>query len=158
MQPQAYQPKQRHTGFTLVEVMIVVAIIALLAAIAVPNFVHAREKSRNAAFMSDLRTASGAFHMYAIENRGYPPNAGAGVLPTGMAPYLGSFPWVHGTPLGGRWNWDNNLFGYRAGVAVGNPQASDGQLNEIDAKIDNGDLNSGLFRTRPGGYVYIIEE
>jgi len=145
-------------GFTLVEVMIVACIIALLAVIAIPNFIHAREKSRNAAFISDTRTACTAFQMFALENRGYPPNAGAGVIPTGMAPYLGHFPWIQGTPLGGRWNWDNNLYGYRAGVGVGDPRASDEQLVDIDAQLDNGNLNTGFFRARPGGYVFIIEE
>lgn len=154
----SHPPTRSTNGFTLVELMIVVAIIGLLAAIAFPNFVRAREASRNAAFIADLRTACTAFQVYAIENRGYPPNSGAGVMPAGMGPYLDRFPWIHGTPLGGRWNWDNNINGYKAGVAVGSPQVSPEQLEAIDLTIDNGLPGSGLFRNRPGGYVYIIEE
>jgi prepilin-type N-terminal cleavage/methylation domain-containing protein len=54
-------------GFTLVEIMIVVAIIALLAAIAVPGFLRARKRSQAAKVLNDLRMIDGAVDQYAIE-------------------------------------------------------------------------------------------
>ena len=58
-------------GFTLVEIMIVVAIIALLAAIAVPNFLRARKRSQATRILEDLRIIDSAQDQYAIEtNRG----------------------------------------------------------------------------------------
>jgi prepilin-type N-terminal cleavage/methylation domain-containing protein len=54
-------------GFTLVEIMIVVAIIALLAAIAVPNFLRARKRSQATRILEDLRLLDGATDQYAIE-------------------------------------------------------------------------------------------
>src|ERR1700677_1537702 len=54
-------------GFTLVEIMIVVAIIALLASIAVPNFLRARKRSQATRIMEDLRLLDGACDQYAIE-------------------------------------------------------------------------------------------
>jgi prepilin-type N-terminal cleavage/methylation domain-containing protein len=60
-------PKGRQ-GFTLVEIMIVVAIIALLASIAVPGFLRARKRSQASRIINDLRLIDGAVDMYAIEN------------------------------------------------------------------------------------------
>ena len=55
-------------GFTLVEIMIVVAIIALLAAIAVPGFLRARKRSQASRIINDLRLIDSAVDQYAIEN------------------------------------------------------------------------------------------
>jgi len=57
----------KRTGFTLVEIMIVVAIIALLAAIAVPGFLRARKRSQASKILNDLRMIDGAVDQYAIE-------------------------------------------------------------------------------------------
>ena len=54
-------------GFTLVEIMIVVAIIALLAAIAVPGFLRARKRSQATRVLNDLRMIDSAVDQYAIE-------------------------------------------------------------------------------------------
>ena len=59
----------RRGGFTLVEIMIVVAIIALLAAIAVPNFLRARKRSQATRVLEDLRMLDSAVDQYAIENQ-----------------------------------------------------------------------------------------
>ncbi len=56
------------SGFTLVEIMIVVAIIALLAAIAVPGFLRARKRSQASRVINDLRLIDSAVDQYAIEN------------------------------------------------------------------------------------------
>jgi prepilin-type N-terminal cleavage/methylation domain-containing protein len=63
-------------GFTLVEIMIVVAIIALLAAIAVPNFLRARKRSQATRILEDLRMLDSAVDQYAIES-----NKGSGFNP-----------------------------------------------------------------------------
>jgi type IV pilus assembly protein PilA len=57
----------KHRGFTLVEIMIVVAIIALLAAIAVPAFLRARKRSQASRILNDLRMIDAACDQYAIE-------------------------------------------------------------------------------------------
>ena len=58
---------KRRGGFTLVEIMIVVAIIALLAAIAVPGFLRARKRSQATRILNDLRMIDSAVDQYAIE-------------------------------------------------------------------------------------------
>jgi prepilin-type N-terminal cleavage/methylation domain-containing protein len=59
--------RSRRAGFTLVEIMIVVAIIALLAAIAVPGFLRARKRSQASRIINDLRLIDSAIDQYAIE-------------------------------------------------------------------------------------------
>lgn len=54
-------------GFTLVEIMIVVAIIGLLAAIAIPNFVQARQRAQQNACIANLKQIDGAKNVYAID-------------------------------------------------------------------------------------------
>ena len=73
-------------AFTLVEIMIVVAIIGLLAAIAIPNFVRARSTSQQNACINNLRQVDGAKQQWALEN-----SAAVNARPTfdQIQPYLG---------------------------------------------------------------------
>jgi prepilin-type N-terminal cleavage/methylation domain-containing protein len=78
---------QSHRGFTLVEIMIVVAIIALLASIAVPGFLRARKRSQASRILNDLRLIDAAVDQYAIENN---KASSSGVLVKDWTNYLKS--------------------------------------------------------------------
>lgn len=77
--------KNRTAGFTLVEIMIVVAIIGLLAAIAIPNFVRARTTSQMNACINNLRQIDGAVQQWALEQK---QEATAAVSEGDITPYL----------------------------------------------------------------------
>jgi prepilin-type N-terminal cleavage/methylation domain-containing protein len=140
---------RRTGGFTLVEIMIVVSIIALLAVMALPSFLRAREQAQNTKFINALRIATGAFEMYNIEHSAFPPDVNRAVIPAGMDSYFGkTLDWTKPTPIGGNWDWDYNQFGFTAGVSVVGSPAPPEQMTEIDQKIDDGDLASGQFQDK----------
>jgi prepilin-type N-terminal cleavage/methylation domain-containing protein len=74
-----------HSGFTLVEIMIVVAIIGLLAVMALPNFARARVTSQTNACINNLRQLDSAIQQFALENNIAPASAVDG---DDIAPYL----------------------------------------------------------------------
>jgi prepilin-type N-terminal cleavage/methylation domain-containing protein len=78
--------RSNKAGFTLVEIMIVVAIIGLLAAIAIPNFVRARQSSQTNACINNLRQIDGGIQQWALETGKL---TGDNVDLTGVDDYVG---------------------------------------------------------------------
>ena len=80
--------KRRKKGFTLIELMIVIAIIAILAAVLVPNFMRAREASRLTACKSNLKNISTSIETYSNDFDGVYPTEAAGPIGTLVNNYL----------------------------------------------------------------------
>lgn len=102
-------------AFTLIELMIVIAIIAILAAILIPNFLHARAEAQSSACEGNLKHIATALEEYAVDNYGSYPASGA-VAPALFGgdgnPYMTQTP---SDPAGGSYTFDNPGAGICAG-------------------------------------------
>ncbi len=153
---QARRRRRRAQGFTLVEIMVVVMIIALLASLAIPAFQKVRRNTMNNMFANDLRQMRAAAEMCLTEQGSLPPDGFPGSFPQALEPYLPLGIADRPTPIGGMWDWDYEQFGFKAGISVYSPKVDAGQMKEIDRIVDDGDLGTGNFRARSQGYIYVI--
>ncbi len=151
----------KRSAFTLIEIMIVVAILTNVILIALPAFIRSRNMAQNTRYISDLRTIAGAFEMYAAENNRYPATAAPSVIPTGMNVYLNGIPYTSRNAIGGQWYWDYTSSGSPA-ASVGSLSAfalNDARMADIDTRIDNGILATGNWRkTTSVNLIYILEQ
>ncbi len=74
LSPYGHLPKRRCGAFTLIELLIVVAIIGILVAIAVPNFLNARLRAKVARVRADMKAVQVALESYKIDNNTYLPH------------------------------------------------------------------------------------
>lgn len=89
----------RERGFTLIELMIVVAIIAILAGVLIPNFVHARAQTATAACESNLRAIATAAELYFTDNQAYPATTATVDRTFGSANGAASGTYLNNTPI-----------------------------------------------------------
>ena len=150
----------KRSAFTLVEIMIIVAILTNVLLVALPAFLRSRNMAQNTRYISDLRTISGAFEMYAAENNKYPASAGPSIVPTGMSIYLKNIPYSSRNAISGQWYWTYNSSTSPAAI-VGSlsPFALDDvRMGDIDARIDNGILSTGAWRKPDSTNVFYVVE
>jgi len=147
-------------GFTIIEIMIVLALIGILAAIAIPNYIQYRKKAQVAKMASDLVNFEKAYMIYAIEEGGFPNDTHL-ILPdqAKMGAHIDPEDWDKPTPLGGRFNWEGPDFYPYAGIAIDSGTAPVKDFVLLDELMDDGNLSQGKFRQTPNGrYTYIIAE
>lgn len=157
-------------GLSLVEVLVAVLIISLLAMLAVPTVQRIQRKAKATVILNDLRVFAAAFDTYAHQNGRWPAECAAGVLPPEMTNDLKADVWLRTTPMGGKYNWDNNQlhFGtrFQAAIAISStgsaPMVLDvPMLLELEHAIDGPDQTNflgGTFRIGTGLCpLYIVQ-
>lgn len=151
------RPTRRLRAFTLVELMVVILIISVLAMLAVPGLARVQRKAKTSAILNDFRVFAAAFEAYAQDNGTWPPESAVGVVPDGMSGYLSEAAWTKVTPMGGRYDWENDQLHrgerhpavIRISSAPGAPLVSDWPLlSLLERAIDRPpfDYYSGSFR------------
>lgn len=158
----------RVLAFSLVEIMVVVVIIGLLAAMALPAFRQVNMRSKASAVSNDLRTFSTAFITYNLQNGRWPANGDPGVIPPELVNALPPA-FTQKTPLGGvyKWSFDVSADGVTAKAAIlietesaANPVSDDTDLRLLlDRQLDDGNLNDGMVQVgSTNSLVFIIEK
>jgi general secretion pathway protein G len=147
-----------NNGFTLVEILVVVVILGVLAAIVLPQFASATDDARYNAFITDLNALTKAVSAY--ENiHGLPPDGASGVMPAELDIYMSADRYERETPLGGVWDIEVEENGIVLAVGVhfnGSESPSTDILTRIDEMIDNGDIESGSFREIAANRYYNV--
>ncbi|MGC8762862.1 MAG: type II secretion system protein [Acidobacteriota bacterium] len=147
-------------GFTLLELLVVVAIVGILTAIAIPAVQRALLVARAQAIVGDLKVIENAVHEYYADTNRWPPDLGPGQQPPELKDYLR-----------GRVNWNNTKAGYQLDwdnwvLDDGRPKhPSTGVLIGISVTTKKKDLIATLKRIAPkpfqytlnNNYTYVIE-
>ena len=151
-------PKKSRAGFSLIEIIVIVTIIGLLAAIALPVYGKLQRKSVNTLMTNELRIASGALEFYVFENGVWPPD-GAGGWPTELTGYLPPPDrWNKPSPVGGRWSWALDTDGTAASLRINNFTANTDQINELDYMMDDGSTTTGNLIVSETSLVYMLQK
>ena len=159
-------PRRSKFGFTIIELMIVVTIIGILAALAIPLFQIIVKKSRLSTLANDLRIHSGAIHQYAMQQGDYPPTFNsAGVIIPGMDGLLATS-WKEPSPVGGVYTWvytrtgkPENRGAYIQIVQTGTHPftVSLADIVSLDDRIDDGNLATGYMQVSGSRIRYFVK-
>ncbi|HEY4299794.1 MAG TPA: type II secretion system protein [Candidatus Didemnitutus sp.] len=164
--PPPSHPHRSHRAFTLVEIAVVVTLLGLLIAMALPAYRHVTIRSKAAAVSNDVRVFATAFQTYSTQHGSWPATAAAGVAPPEIADSLPSA-FSRPSPIGGYYKWDydstNAGFHITASVSVVSSGAShltdDVELLEaVDQTYDDGNTSTGNVQlSSTNDLVFIIE-
>lgn len=149
---------KNQNGFTLIELMIVVAIIGILASVALPSYKNMVLRATLTETAAQIGSFARAFDIAKQINGEYPNDTHL-TLPVAQGLLINQTEWSSPTALGGSWNWEGPDGYAYAGISIDSPTATEGEIAELDAILDNGDLESGRFRKTPNGrYTFILQE
>jgi hypothetical protein len=66
--------------------------------------------------------------------------------------------WQSISPVGGQWDWNQDISGFTAGISIVDFTCTEAQLAEIDAKLDDGNLSTGTFQLIQANRVLYVME
>ncbi|MGK7912971.1 MAG: type IV pilin protein [Synechococcus sp.] len=135
-----------HSGFTLIELMVVMVVIGVLTAVAIPSLASQVDRARMAAAVSEMKSFADGIHSFAILNGAYPGDNHEAV-PAGTDGYINGTAFMNPTPLGGRYNFDNSSGGGQyVGISISSFNFPVETRERLDALVDGEvNLGSGIF-------------
>jgi type II secretory pathway pseudopilin PulG len=144
-------------GWSLIEIMIAVVCIGILAALAITAINKARTNAQTRTVVNDIRVFSSAFQQYAAETGDWPDDAVPTVRPPGMEGHLRVSVWGRETAIGGNYEWDLDVGGIKASIAVTGPVAPARHLEIIDEIVDDGNLATGNCFYDGDKLIFVLE-
>lgn len=150
-------------GLTLVEMMIVILVIAILAAAAIPQFQNVSEEVKQKKVANNLRTILDGCVRYKLKTGLEVPDTSSGTWHPDFEGFIDRDSFEKRTPVEGVYDTDDDLgvtsaFGVHFLTGAGTPK-DDAYMTEVDALVDDGDLSTGGFRKLGDArYYYILTQ
>ena len=143
-------------GFSLIELLVALAIVGILSTIAVPSYINYKLRASATAAAAELTDLRTAFLAYLLDNETYPTDRIQGQLPPEMVGLVSASMFTNETPIGGFYNWDGPPNHDPAAISI---QGADVPLDIMifmDNLIDDGSFSTGQFRLDGGHYKLLI--
>lgn len=156
-----HMKQKQSTAFSLIELLVVIVVIGILAAVVVPNTILAGDSARVAATAQDLRSMEKAIEAYRNSSGRWPTNVNGATLPAEIAPaFKKADPFSKTVPIGGIYDYDGTS-GDRGPIikmysSGGNNLPADATLTELDIEMDDGDLTTGRLRKSGSQLFYYL--
>ena len=149
-----------HKAFTLIELIVVIVVIGILAAVSIPKFVDASEETNLTATSEDLRAIVNAVSMYHAKYGSYPRDVNRRQVVGVLDPFFkDTNPFSKPAPIGGVYdyegppNWSPVQISIRSETASNHSEATAIALDEY---MDDGDLTTGSIRRQGNRTYYIV--
>lgn len=150
----------RRNAFTLIELIVVIVVIGILAAMVVPKFVLAQNETAITATSEDLRAIENAVSMYFAKYGSYPRDVNRTEVVGVLDPFFkAENPFSKLAPIGGKYdyegppNWNPVQISIRSEISTKHSRAT---AIELDRYMDDGDLTTGSIRRQGDRTYYII--
>lgn len=141
------RPTSRGRGFTLIELIAVIVVLAILAGVAIPRYIDYSQRAQAAAIATSLKRMSRALLSYRMDFGVFPgANGQFFPLPTTMNPYIDAMFLEQSRPLGGRYFYNGPTGGPSCviGISAWPSALSATAMLEVDRLIDDGSLSTGV--------------
>lgn len=155
--------QMNRSGFTLIELMVVIVTLGILAAVVVPKFAGAHTSATIAAAGEDILAMTQALENHNTVNGYWPAETAVGVSPPEViSRFKGESPFEKPCPIGSFYDYNNKTTGRVNTISIailpsrGSPAPSIVDAQALDTFLDDGVLNTGRFRSFRNGYSYRI--
>ncbi len=147
----------RH-AFTLIEILMVVMVIAILAAIIVPAASNTHDDTAITATMTDMLALERAIRHYHARTGEWPEETKPGVFPSELTDYLRPDDFTKDAPIGGKFDWNFKQAGATASIAVWQAHVDAKTYTRLDQQYDDGNLKTGSIVQQGNGLTLILAQ